>query len=209
MADTIESFVEKLQQEGVAAGRTEADKLLADARAQAEKALAAAAAQAEKILADARTQAEQTVQRGREELQLAARDVMGRLKEAVASAVGAALAKGAADALRDKDFLASLIRDVVGQFAAQDAKGVWPIEVRVSDEMLKALSERALADAAGRDDGASRVSLSGQLQAAGFEYDAAGGTVEVTGESIAAVLCEMIAPRLREMIDASAGGQDR
>jgi len=209
MADTIESFVEKLQQEGVAAGRTEAEKLIADARSQAEKIIADAQGQAEKILADAQTQAEQTVQRGREELQLAARDVMGRLRQAVASAVGAVLAKGAADALRDKDFLAGLIRDVVGQFAAQDAKGVWPIEVSVSDEMLKDLSQRALAAAAGQAEDGSRVSLAGQLKGAGFEYDAAGGTVEVTAESIAAVLGEMIAPRLREMIDAPAGGQDK
>ena len=83
-----------------------------------------------------------------------------------------------------------------------EASGL-PVEIHVSDEKLKVAAEWAICQMRQADGEQSRahVDLRGKLESAGFEYKAAGGMVEVTPESVAAVLGAMLSPRLREMID--------
>ena len=55
------------------------------------------------------------------------------------------------------------------------------------------------------------IDLAGTLRQAGFEYNAGGATIEVTLESVVAVLSEMFSPRLREILataTAKEGSQD-
>jgi V/A-type H+-transporting ATPase subunit E len=206
MADSIEAFVQRLQQEGVQAGRAEAQKILDEARAEAERAVSRAKEQAERILAEARAEAERTVSRGREELALAARDVLLQVRRAVTQALEAVLKRAAAGVMDDKDFLLKLLHDVVVQYARKDAAGERPIEVKVGDDVLEAATAwAARAIAAEGQDADSRVRLKGALEEAGFEYSAGGGKVEVTADSVAAVLTQMISPRLRELIDQASG----
>ncbi len=207
MADTIESFVEKLHKDGVEAGRAEAQKLLDQAKAQAEQVVADAKGQAERILADARGQAAQTVEHGRNELDLAARDVFGRLRQTITDAVGEVLRRSAADALKDEEFLVSLLHDVVVEYARKDAEGTWPIEIRLDEAKADGVIQSLLDKLAGEGGAEPRVDLKGKLKSAGFEYAVSGGVVEVTAESIAGVLGEIIAPRLRELIDRAAAGE--
>ena len=208
MADSIESFVEKLHKEGVEAGQAQAEKIAAEAREQADQILADAKKQAEHVLAEARNQAEQTLAHGRSELELAARDVFGKLRQTVTDAVSEVLRRSTAEALRDEKFLAGVIRDVVVEYARKDADRVWPIEIRLDGEKADAVMESvmaALGGQAGQAEG--RVDWKGKLESAGFEYKVSGAVVEVTAESIAAVLGEMIAPRLRELIDKAVAEQ--
>ena len=195
MSETIESFVEKLQKDGIDAGQTEANKLLDDARAEAEKIIAEAKSQAEDITSDARAEAEKTVKQGKDELQLACRDTLLKLHEAVMRSIGAMLKQATQTQLKDKDFLANLVREVVVQYAGKDARGDRPVEIKVSDEMLDAVSAWATSEASG-----TNVAITAGMKSAGFEYASSGGTVEVTAESVANVISEMVSPRLREMI---------
>ena len=91
MAETIESFVQKLQEEGVEAGREQAQKLLDEAGAKAEGIVAEAQRRAEEIIADAKAQAETHLNQGRDELALACRDVLLRLRASVVSTLEAVL----------------------------------------------------------------------------------------------------------------------
>ena len=208
MADSIESFVERLQKEGVEAGRAEAAKIVAEARAQAEKILAQAQSQAQKIVAEAQSQAEKAQQQGRSELQMASRDVLLRLRQTVAAVLERLLVQAAGEALDDEQFLAGLVHDVVVEYARQDAAGKRPLEVRVSDEKVEALTKWALGRLAGGGD-KPQVDLKGGLQSAGFEYSVSGGTVEVTPESIAEVLSGMVSDRLRELLEQAASEKDQ
>ncbi|HET6428943.1 MAG TPA: V-type ATP synthase subunit E family protein [Phycisphaerae bacterium] len=203
MAESIESFVAKLQAEGVEAGRAEAARIVEQAKADAEQIVAGARGEAEKIVADAQRQAERSVAQGKAELKMAARDAVLRLRETIAAALEVVFREGAAKALRDEQFLPSLLHDVAQEYARQDAIGDWPVHIRVSDEKLHVATDWAIREMTGVDgeDWRSRIDLRGGLRSAGFEYTTSGGTVEVTPESVAAVLSEMIAPRLRELID--------
>jgi len=205
MADTIESFVDKLQKDGVEAGKTEAAKLVADAKAEGERIVADARKQADGIVADAKAEAGRTLEQGRSELELAARDVFGRLRKQIAEAIGEVLRRGAAGALDNEQFLAGLLHDVVVEYAHKDAEGDWPIEVRISADVTEKVIDSAVKALADEGKGEGALSLSGRLKSAGFEYTVSGGVVEVTDESIADALGEMIAPKLRELIDKDAG----
>jgi V/A-type H+-transporting ATPase subunit E len=205
MADSIESFVGKLQKDGVEAGKAEAARLVADAEAQGESIVADARKQAEGIIADAQAEARRSLEQGRSELGLAARDVFGRLRKQIAEAIGEVLRVAAGQALADEQFLAGLLHDVVVEYAGKDAEGAWPIEVRISDEVAEKVIDAAVRALADEGKGEGGLSLSGRLKSAGFEYAVSGGVVEVTDESIAAALGEMIAPKLRELIDKAAG----
>jgi V/A-type H+-transporting ATPase subunit E len=195
MSETIESFVEKLQKDGIDAGQAEANKLLDNARAEAEKIIAEAKTQAEDITSDARAEAEKTVKQGKDELQLACRDTLLKLHEAVMRSISAMLEQATQTQLKDKDFLANLVREVVVQYAGKDARGDRPVEIKVGDEMLDAVSAWAASETSGPD-----INITAGMKSAGFEYASSGGTVEVTADSVANVISEMVSPRLREMI---------
>jgi len=204
MADSIESFVEKLQAEGVQAGQAQARKLVDDARGEAEKIVADAKAQAEDIRAQADEDAAATIARGTEELKLAARDAMGRLKATVTACLDALLKQSTEQALKDDQFFVSLLREIALQYARKDAERELPITINVDEQMLGAATHWAVAEMAAQGDDHQRLDLKGTLATAGFEYGVIDGMIEVTPESIAAVLGEMIGPRLEEIIDAAA-----
>ena len=209
MSDSIEAFVQKLQQEGVQAGRTEAQKLMAEAQAEAERIISEAHAEAERIVKAAKAEAEDKLKQGTDELKLAARDALLRLRQTLTDALSALLRRASAEALAEKGFLTKLLHDVVMQYARKDAEGSYPIEIHVSDEDLEAVTNWALQEMTQHEkDGRAHIDLKGRLKSAGFEYSAGGGTVEVTPESISGVLSEMIAPRLREVVDKAAGQQE-
>jgi len=202
MVDTIESFVERLQQEGVEAGRNEARKIIEEARAEAERILNEAREQARRIDSEARAEAERTLRQGREELDLAGRDVVLRLREVMGQCLEAVLQQAAEKALRDEVFLKRLLHDIIVEYARRDAEGDRTIDINLSEDMAEALSGWAIREMTA--EGGQRavpIDLHARLRSAGFEYAVSGGKVEVTPESVGAALSRMVAPRLREVID--------
>ena len=204
MTETIESFVAKLQTEGVQAGREAAEKIRTDADAQAKQILQQANEQAQQIAEQARTDAEAIVAKGRTELQLAARDAVLRLQDTLAGSLKAVLTQPVKDQLEKTDFLASLLHDIVMQYARADSDHTDTIKINVSDEQFKKLSEWAIGELhkAAEGSGAS-INLRGKLTQAGFEYTVSGSTVEVTTESVVETLGELVGPQLREMLAQS------
>ena len=87
MAESIESFVAKLQSEGVQAGEEAAAKIRTAAQEQAEQIVQEARQQAEKIITDAQTEAESTWAKSQNELKLAARDAAMRLRDTLTKAL--------------------------------------------------------------------------------------------------------------------------
>lgn len=205
MVETIESFVERLQQEGVDAGRQQAKQLLDEARAQADQIVADAGSQAEEIVGKAKADAERTLAQGKDELALAARDALLRLEAATTRTLDSLLKAAAEKTLKDEKFFEHLLHDVAVQYAEKDAEREWPVVITVDEEMLEVATRWAISEMTARDgeDWRSRIDLKGRLRTAGFEYTAVDGTVEVTPESIASVLGEMISPRLRKLIESA------
>jgi V/A-type H+-transporting ATPase subunit E len=206
MAETIESFVAKLQAEGVEAGRQAAEKLLAEARQQAEQIVQDAKEQAEKHLTDAKADGEKLLTRSRTELELAARDVVLRLRSALGRALEAIVAAEVKKELPDSDFVSRTLHDLVLMYAAADIEHRQTMSINVSPELRGQLTDWALEmmHKHARETGMT-IDLQGTLEAAGFEYTLSGATVEVTLRSVTESICELVGARLREIIDKAVG----
>jgi vacuolar-type H+-ATPase subunit E/Vma4 len=210
MAETIESFVAKLQTEGVEAGQQAAEKLRGEARQEAETIVADAKSEAEKIVADANAEAESILARSQTELKLAARDAAMRLRDALGRALSAALAAGVEQKLGETDFLGKLLHDIVLLYSKSDAKGTKTVKINVAEDMLQSLTDWAVKEI-GDDDKARHVGidLKGTLKQAGFEYTVAGATVEVTVDSVVEVLSELVGPNIRALFDQGLATEDQ
>ena len=180
MAETIESFVAKLQAEGIEAGRQQADQLRQEAEKQAQELLRQAQQQADKIEAD------DTLARARTELELAARDATLKLKEALSRALGALLSQRVRQKLEDDDFLGKLLHEIVMTDVKADFEQREVLKINVPPEMREKLISWALKEIG--EETVERVrpsiDLRGTLAGAGFEYTVTGSTIEVTRGSI-------------------------
>ena len=203
MAETIESFVAKLQAEGVQAGEEAARRIRGEAEREAEATAERARQQAAMIVAEAERQAAETVARGKTQLDLAARDTVLRLRDALNRALAAVIARGGEAGLKDAAFLKEVLRELVMLYARRDVAGGSDITVNVTPELHGAIADwamRELRTAAGGAPGIS-VELTKSLAQAGFEYTVEGATIEVTLSSVASMLSELVAPELRATID--------
>lgn len=207
MPQTVNSFVETLRADGVEAGREAAQKIRREAEQQAEQMIRDAEAKAREILEAAERERQTTLQRMRTDLELAARDTVAQLRDALSHAVNRLLARAAATCLNDKDFLEELIREVTSAYAKSDAVGNQFIEINVAEPMRRGLADWAIAAFHHNGDGQKlTVELHGALASAGFEYRLAGGTVEVTPDSIVQVLSQIVTPQLQELLASSQKG---
>ncbi len=205
MVQTIEAFVNRLQADGVEAGQAEAEKIRVQAEQQAQVRLAEAAEQAKRIIAQAEADRETIRGRAETELKLAARDTVIRLQEALSRALQAVLLDAVREKLDDADFLGGLICDVVQHYAKADAAGSGSIAVNVSEPMRQRLLSGTVAAFRQGDSAAQAIDLRGTLAEAGFAYEMAGGTVEVTVDSVVEVLSEMVGAELRKRVAAATG----
>jgi V/A-type H+-transporting ATPase subunit E len=202
MAQTLESFVNRLRTDGVEAGRAAADQIRREAQEQAEQVVREAEAQAQHMLAEAESQRERTLSRTRTDLQLAARDTVARLCEALSQAATKLLAQAVEKTLDKPKFLEELIRDIATRYAEADATGAATMTINVAEPMRQQLTNWVIAtfhQGAKKKDGFS-VDLHGTLSGAGFEYQVADGTVEITPASVVQVLSEIVTPELRRLL---------
>jgi len=213
MAETIETFVAKLQAEGVEAGQKQADRIRAEAEAQAEKTLQQARREAEKIVADAKARAAETKARAETELALASRDAVLRLQEALGRALSGVLGEQVRARMEDPGFLGKVLHELVMAYVKSDVECKEVLKISVPQEMREKLIAWAM-----QEIGQERVEkvrpsidLKGTLRDAGFEYTIRGSTVEVTREAVVETLMDLVGPAMRDRIRAAAEGkgQDR
>ncbi|NLS97025.1 MAG: hypothetical protein GXX96_33230 [Planctomycetaceae bacterium] len=199
MTHKLESFIQTLKTDGVEAGREAADQIRREAEREAEQTVRDAEAKAKEIVKKAEEERERIVARTQTDLELAARDTVARLREALGRAVNKVLAEATEQKLGDSDYLAELIREVVGQYAKADALGEGTFTLNVSEAMRQRLTHWVIATFHKPPKELS-LDLHGSLTGAGFEYRVEGGTVEITPESVVQVLSDIVAPEIRKLI---------
>jgi V/A-type H+-transporting ATPase subunit E len=208
MPENIESFVKKLQSEGVDAGKEAGEKIIKEAQHKAEKILADAREEAERILADAKKDVDKKLSRGQTELELAARDALLTLRESIGRALSEMLAQNIEKKLSDPDYLGEILREVIKAYAGADAKQLPLMEISISKTMRNKLNDNVLKDLF-RNLGKKQdeIALKTTLAKAGFEYKISGATVEVSPDSLAELISEMVSPALQETLDKFIGAK--
>ncbi len=140
MAETIESFVTKLQEEGVQEGQAAAEKIRDEAQEQARQIVEEANAEAKKVVTDAEEQAKTILEKGQTELRLAARDAALKLRAILSQALQVVLGGPVEAPLVDAKFLTPLLHDIIMQYAQADSGSKRNITINVSPEMQKQLA---------------------------------------------------------------------
>jgi vacuolar-type H+-ATPase subunit E/Vma4 len=206
MPESLQSFVKKLQTEGVDAGRDAGEKIKKEATHEAEKILAAAKADAEKILAKTEKDAERQLSRAQNELGLAVRDAVLKLGESLGHVLSVMLARRVEKKLSDPDYIGEIMREVIITYAKADAGRQPRIEINIPKKMHDNLIDSALKDLFKNLQGdQDKLALRATLLKAGFEYKIHGATVEVSPDSVSELLSEMVNPALQEIIDSVVG----
>ena len=206
MPESIESFVKKLQSEGVDAGKDAAEKIKKEAKREVEKILADAKAAAEKIVVKAENDAERQLCRAQNELELAVRDAILKLGESLGRVLSGMLARRVEQKLSDPDYLGEIMREVIIAYAKADAGQTPRIEINIPKKMRDKLNDGALADIFQNLQGdRDMLALKSSFTKAGFEYKIQGATVEVSPDSVSELLSEMVNPDLQEIIAKIVG----
>lgn len=109
MDNKIQELTKKIFNEGVAKGRVEAERLIAEANAKAENIIKAAETEAEAIIAKANKSAEELNANTRSELKLYASQAIGALKSETATIVTDTIVKESVKVAFKEDLLKEVI----------------------------------------------------------------------------------------------------
>ena len=204
MAQTIETFIDRLQSDGVEAGRAAAEKIRAEAEAEARQIVEQAEQKAKRRIEEAEAESEKIRQRTETELRLAARDAVSGLQESLVRALRGVLSGAVREKLQETEFLAQLLREIVMQYVAADLEGEPSIEINVSEPMRHQLIQWAIKTLHKDLTTKTNLELHGTLGGPGFELTVADGTIEVTVESVVEVLAGLVGPEVRRLVAESA-----
>lgn len=111
----VDGLISRLREEGVGAGRREAERLVRDAQAHAREILEKAEASAQARTAKAAAEAEALRRAGQEALNIAARDAVLDLKDRLTRRFAEEVAKTVAGAMHDEELLKRMILAVAGR----------------------------------------------------------------------------------------------
>ena len=202
MPESIESFVKKLQDEGITAGKEAAEKIKAKAKLEADRIISDAQAQADQIVTKAKNDANMQIFRMQSELKLAARDTLLKLHEAIGRIISVLLSRKIKKYLSEPAYLGPIIREVIMVYASADALRQSDIEINISDKMGENFSNDILNHLFHElNQEQEKILLQSSLSKDGFEYTIDGATVEVSPESLAEMISEMVSPGLQEILD--------
>ena len=123
MENRLQELTNKLYEEGLAKGRSDAEKLVADAQEQAARIVKDAEERAEAIVGDARRKAEELSRNTMTEITLAGRQAVGALKERISEMIIAKTVSGSVhEAAVDPAFIREMLLAVAAGWRA-DAAG--------------------------------------------------------------------------------------
>jgi len=203
MADELQALLDRIQQDGLAKAEAEKTKLISEAKQEAERVLAQAKQEAERVLAEAKRGADLQLEKGREALGQAARDVLLSLRERLQERLSA-VAKGWVGAAVTPEVSAQMLLEIVRAFVA---KGGAVDDLSV---LLPVAEQDKLAAALGTALGAE-LAVQPQLSpvpdiGAGFRVVFNGEDVayDFTDEALAETLSTFLNPKLAELIRGSA-----
>ena len=137
----VESLIDRLRDQGIAAGRTQADGLITAAQKEASDIIANARREADALLVDARKEADKLKSAGENAVALAMRDTLLALEGEILQNFHNSLVRLIKGQLTDPQFLRRLILEVAGKGAVASAEQrvqlLLPAEAVSLDDLLR------------------------------------------------------------------------
>lgn len=215
----VETLIERLRNEGVAAGRAAAEEIEADAHRRAATIVQEAETRAAQLLDNARKESGMLQKGGEEALHIAMRDTVLHLKGQLTERFNAEVRRLIAVAMDQEGFLEKLILEVAGRAreqagldAGQPVKVLLPRALVGLEELRRKpleLSEGSLSHFV--------LSIAGNVLAEGVTFgvadDDARGihlyledksvTIDMTDEAVASLLLQHLQPRFRAILEGT------
>lgn len=210
----VQELIGRLRDEGVKAGKQEAESVLQEARQQADQIVAQANAEADEIRDKARTEIEAERTASREAIQMAFRDTTLKLKSQVMAAFSDHVRRLVSMELRDKDFLRQAILAIFGQATQKVAKDQ-PVEVLVSEELFVTDEKGSRLTEEGKERLRHMVlGISGEMLREGVDLKPSGETnggmrvrlvgedleIDLSDEALSELLLGYLIPRFRAIV---------
>lgn len=195
MQDKLQELTDRLYNEGLAKGKEEGERLLAEARKQAAAVKEEAEKEAERIREDARKEADALRSKVESDLKMAASQCLQATRNDLENLLGAV---STADTLADPDFLKELILAVAKGF---DASGAKDLEIVLPESLKERLEPWAEGELASKLKAGVSASFSKKV-AGGFTVAPreGGWYVSFTDESFDALIREYMRPVTRKLI---------
>lgn len=212
----VKALIDRLRNEGVSAGRSEADQIVAEAQTRANDLVAKAEAKAKHMVDEAQKETEALKSAANDALEVAARDTMLNLRAQIASRLDDEVTRLLSEATADPEMLKQMIIEVAGRArrganvdAEKKVEVILPEtvigveELRQKPEELKegTLTHFVLAAA-------------GNVLRKGVEFSSAPGfggiklrlvesnvEIDLTDQAIAGALLEHLQPRFRAVME--------
>ena len=216
----VEELIDRLRDEGVRQGRSEAERIVADAESRARWLIKQAQGEAENLVAKARSEAKKLTTSADDALQVAARDMLLALRERLTHRFAGEVRRLVGEQLVDKEFLRRLILEVAAKQrkAIEDGDNVeviLPLRALEVDELRKdpgELQEGELSnfvlgvtDSMIRDGIVFRIGDDEQEGITARLVDEE-ISVEVTAEAVTTLLLEHLQPRFRALLEGVVRG---
>lgn len=213
----VDALIERLKEQGIAAGQEKAESIVLDAQKRAEWIINEATLEAQLLINDANAEAEAIKVAGEDALKLATRDAFLKLRDALSGSFKREVMRVVGKKMAEKKFLEKLILTLAGQVrnktGLDQAKHIviqLPEDVAATDDLHRNTEEL--------QDGALShfvVDLATDLLRAGITLDVSGElnsglllklkddniVIDFTDEAVAALLLEHLQPRFHALLE--------
>lgn len=212
----VEALIERLKEEGIAAGRKKAESIVIDAEKRAEWIIKEAQLEAQSLVNEARAEAEAMKAAGEDALKLAARDVFLRLRDTLLGSFSQEVTRVVGKQMAQKDFLEKLILALAGR--VRDKTGIdsnRQVVIQLPEDVIGVEELRRNPEEL-REGALTRftASIAADLLREGVKFevsdDLSGGllikleedniVIDFSDKTVAALLLEHIQPRFRALL---------
>lgn len=217
LSSGVDELIAKLRDEGVSAGRAEADSIVGDARVRAQKILDKANADARERIEGARKESDAYRAAGEAALKTAMRDTVLDMKTALMERFSSDLKRLVSHQMQDPEVLKQMILEVAGRARADGEVGdADELEVLLPEEVV-GLEELRVNPEELRKGRLTKfvLGLTGEMLRQGVAFsgsqDIAAGiqiqlkdkdiTLDLTEKAVAALLLQHLQPRFRAILE--------
>lgn len=119
MQSKLQELTEKIYQEGLEKGNTEAKSIIEKAKNESVNILSAAKADAEKIIAEANKKAAEIKSNTESEIKLSSKQAINALKQQIIDSINSSVVKQAIDKSFDKDFTKKIVETTLKNWSTE------------------------------------------------------------------------------------------
>lgn len=199
MTDKLQELTERLYNEGLSKGKSEGEAIVKEATKKAEEIISEARSKASSIIGEAEKKAEEMKAKAESDVKMASAQAMQATKNEIGNLLlNASVTDKTSEAVKDSDFLKTIIKTVAGKFSASEGVDIG----LVLPEKLKGdLEEWVSGELASTLNCGVSASFSKKING-GFTIGPMDGKwfVSLTEESFNALFAEYLRPVTRKLL---------